>query len=650
MATGPAPIGITELTDDTFLGAPTYSTTPVNTVPPRSITEALDDSFYTGGNYASSSPSSYPVAIAGRNFMLDTDDQDLRLAGLTFRFRSIDLIRQQADSSAVPSEASINPEGLWRRATESWHGGAGQTYFDRPESNPYRFRASKGIDVFSNKYEAKLLPATELIYASGDDNVEGLVVDNYYYMVNGDRLFFTSDLTIPTTDSAIQATETPAALYGITTDGHVVYAAMGADGIHTTVVGSTTADHYSDVPASVVGYVKGRLMAGYQNDLYNVTVAGAVDSGDLLLTHSNTDFTWVDFAEGPTHIYAAGRSSSKSLIYKITIKADGTALDAPVATCTLPNGEIVESINGYLSTLEIGTSAGLRYADIDSNGDINLGDLIPTPNSVLCFESQGSSVYYGLSNYDDNSTGIGQLNFRDPFPTDGLRAPAYASSLMADNQGAVTSISTFGSARVFSVVGQGYYKEADYLVSEGTLESGLISYRLPDQKVALFVDVRHAADFEGSHAIDLATDDGEFTAVALYTSRAGGSRKAIGQHVGEVFEIRDTLNSGADRTEGPIVRRHTLYANPSVNSGAEVILPLLLSDVDYLDDTDYSRDIDSDFAFIRLLQQSGLMTSFRIGDNLYTGIVQSYDWRGHHLNTDGSNYNATCPVTLKTIN
>lgn len=639
---GPIPRDLTELLDDTFRGATTSVPTPLTTLAPRDITELLDDGFYTGGSYSSLISSSYPVAIAGRNFLLDLETNE-------FRFRSIALIRQQADNAAVPSESSINPEGLWRRATESWHSGAGQTYFDRPESNPFRFRSSKGIDVFSNRYEAGLLNATETIYGSSAASISGLVAGSYYYMAEDTQLYFTATLGAVRTSSVIQNGESAVTIGGIATDGHIVYAALGDNGIHTTIVGASTSSHYSDVSATVIGYNKGRLMAAKDNLLYNITQAGALNPDDLLLTHDNTDFNWLSFAEGPTHIYAAGRSGNRSLIYKIGIKADGTGLDAPIVACTLPYGEDIYSIFGYLSSLEIGTSLGVRYSDIDSNGDVILGDLIPTPSPVQCFEAQGSRVYYGLTNYDATSTGLGSLNFRDPFPTQGLRAPAYASDLMVDNQGAVTSISTFASRRVFSIVGQGFYKETDYLVQSGTMDSGLISYRLPDEKVALFVDVRHAADFEGEHDIALATDDGDFETVARYMTRSGGSRTPIGQNVGEVFELRDILDAGSDRTEGPIIRRHTLYANPSVNSGAQVTLPLIFSDTDYLDDTDFSRDTDADFAFIRLLHQSGLITSFRIGAAAYTGIVENYDWRGHHLNPDGTNYESTCVVTLKTV-
>ena len=89
----------------------------------------------------------------------------------------------------------------------------------------------------------------------------------------------------------------------------------------------------------VLEYVKGRLMAagsgatdGYK--IWNITASG--NNPAILYTHPNTAFTWVGFAAGQQHIYAAGYAGRTSLIYKTAIKADGTALDIPSQAGELP--------------------------------------------------------------------------------------------------------------------------------------------------------------------------------------------------------------------------------------------------------------------------------------------------------------------------
>jgi hypothetical protein len=133
------------------------------------VTLGFDWPFYLGGATSSEVPSKWPFALDGRGYMIDT------LVEHTFtdfyKHDSIPLLRQQADQSSFPNEASLNPEALWRRFQDSAHHGAGQLYLDRDnEADPYRFHTSKGIDPWT-RYKVQLLNATAKKRTSANSNL-----------------------------------------------------------------------------------------------------------------------------------------------------------------------------------------------------------------------------------------------------------------------------------------------------------------------------------------------------------------------------------------------------------------------------------------------------------------------------------------------
>ncbi len=88
-------------------------------------------------------PGRLPFAIDGHPFLIDPN----------YERETVQVIRQQSDTSTEPGEQSLTPLGLWRRSQESWHHGAGQDFLDGKQgdspTDPHRFRSSKGIDPWT---------------------------------------------------------------------------------------------------------------------------------------------------------------------------------------------------------------------------------------------------------------------------------------------------------------------------------------------------------------------------------------------------------------------------------------------------------------------------------------------------------------------
>lgn len=583
-------------------------------------------------------PGKFDVALDGHGYIIDqlADLQGFRSEH--FERSSVPMLRAQADTAAIPAEQSINRESLWRRSQESWHHGSNQTYFDRADSDNQRFRASKGVNVWT-KWTLSLLNDTAQARASANTNVRLTNAGTFMYLADGNNLLSSSNITSGSpTFTTVTGTPASSCLW-IVSDGFTIYSAY-ATAIYTTTRGAATAASFSTgfpVNISTLGYVKGRLMAAAGNAIYNVTAAGAAPAA--LLTHANTDFTWVGFAEGQGFLYAAGFSGTRSLIYKITIQPDGTALTAPSVAGELPTGETVRTVKGYLGVLLVGTDLGFRLGTTDSAGNITFGSLIPTLQPVLNFEPADKFVYYTLSNPDSVSTGLGRLDlsqFNQPL------TPAYASDLMVTGQGSVQSISSSGTTRVFAISGLGFYTQTSTLVPSGTLATGRITYGVADDKVAMYLDLRHQA-LSGQVSAQLTSNDSSTVSIGSSTTPGSVSSQyalSARQTRAEFFELTLTL-SAATSTTGPTVTRTTLRAYPAPSRSLAYTVPLILHyQTQARNGTTVHYDVNAERAFLEGLVKTQRLITYQEGSQSYQVVVEDFKWvpikRGEPGSFDGT--------------
>lgn len=592
--------------------------------------------FYGGASLSSLVPGTYPVSLNGRPYPVDLSDG-------SFKQRTVALLRTQADQSNLPSEQSINPEDLWRRSQESWDHGAGQTNYDRPNADNARFRSSKGVDVWT-KWQLSLLPDTVQRLSSANTNLAVVSAGSRLYAVDGAALKWTTDLSTWTSVTSMSAV----ASTSVASDGFNVWTANGSDGIYATNRGTGAASQLVTTgldSTAVVGYVKGRLMVGWKNALYNIVSASAAALPTALFTQSNTDFVWVGFAEGQGQLYAAGYSGDKSLIYRTAVKSDGTALDAPVVAGELPDGEIVRAVQGYLGFIVIGSDLGVRLASADSAGNLTIGSLIPTSSPVRCFEPQDRFVWFGMENYDGTSTGLGRL---DLTVFVGNLTPAYASDLMVTGQGHVTSAASFAGKRVLAVAGLGVYQQSTTLVAAGTIDSGVIRFGLGDAKIAMSLDVVHEPLVYGSHSAYLAVDSGPFRLIGTHTVGSAEGRFSCGQQSGEKFEVRLELDrDGSITTAGPTLTRATLFAEPAPSRSYLYTVPLLLDEMVLTPQGNKPQDVVASLADIVACVASKQMVAFQIGDTAMPVFVKDFEFDRRQPTKDRSGWQGVCKVLLK---
>lgn len=596
--------------------------------------------FFTGTGTSALVPDIFPVAIGGHAFMLDMKSNRFTR---TFENR----LRDSADDSNIPGEAAINPQGLWRRSQVSWHKGSGQKYADTADGVDTRFYTSKNIDPWT-KGQLGLLKTTSQVLSSANTNLYMVVAGDRLYVADNQTLKYTTDLSTFST-----VTGTPAAtINGMTTDGYTVFVSFESNGIYSTNTASTSASSYQTGHNwGVLGYVKGRLMAAGSgatdgHKLWNITASG--NNPTVLYTHPNTAFRYVGFASGQNHIYAAGYAGKNSLIYRTTIKADGTALDIPVQAAELPVGEVVSTIYGYLGSIIIGTNLGVRLATSDNNGDLLIGPILETTTNVKCAVGDGRFVWYGWTNFDGTSTGLGRLDLSQFNSTN---EPAYASDLMADVQGAVNAVVNWGEYRLFSVAGHGIYREhASNLAATGYIETGFWRWGIPDRKFMAFADFR-TRPLAGSISFSYDHDGSGYETLAPFNTVNATEISFDGPdgQFGETLIKLSFTRSGTDSTVGPTLTRWQARVFPAPVRSELFSVPVLLHRKISRFNRDYYLDVVSELAFLRGLISDQRIISYQEGEESFRTVVENVEWFPIDSGDKSWEYDGTAVVTLRSL-
>ena len=595
-------------------------------------------SYFTGTGSAQVVPYIYPVAINGRPYMIDTKSNDF---GRQFDAR----VRDSVDQSAEPGESAINPQGLWRRSQSSWHYGAGQTYSDIADAEAYRFRSSKGVNVW-DRGKLSLLKDTTQILSDAAATLKSIVAGTRLYVASGGNVTFYTSLTA----SPTSCTAEPAGnVSSITSDGYNVWVGFAGHGIHVTNTSTGAFSSYisgSDT-FTKIKYTKGRLMAAAGPTIYNFTSSGGPGAG--LFTHGNSTWSWVGFAGGQNHIYAAGYAGQTSLIYKTTIKTDGTALDAPTVAAELPEGEIVTALDSYLGYVLIGTTTGFRFASSDTDGNLVVGPLIEV-GQVDAFASQGRFVWFSYKNFDSTSTGLGRMDIGTQIATN---QPAWAADLMVTGQGAVPSISLYGTRPVFTVTGLGVYCEhATNLVASGTLDSGIYRWGVPDAKFIPKWDLR-TEPLNGTVSISVSEDTAAFSAIGTQIASQSLESTFDGSE-SKVFEaeIRLTLTrSASSSASGPVLTRWMGRAYAAPLRSQIFSVPLLLHHKLNIRGNEYWVDVDTELNYLRDLVENPRVVSYQENFATHSVIVEDVRWQP----TDSANnhnawdWNGTCTVIMRSV-
>lgn len=554
-----------------------------------------------------------PVSIGGREFVLDLK-QYVR--------RSMDVFRQAQDPSKEPGEQSLSIEGIWKRTQFGWQHGTGQEFADDETSDRLRFWDSEGVDVWTRR-QITLLNTTQNVHSGTHTLI--LAAGQYVYVWDGSVLWAAQVTNTTNYDAPSWVDQTDSGgVRSMCTDGDKVYVAQ-AGGVRQFTVGTPgQTDFCTTIAPDKVWFANGWLLASEGAELHTVSPSG---TAALVHTHHSTGFKWVSAVSTPGAIYVMGTNSvgTKTEIYRTTVKDDGSALNVPIFSGDLPDGEKGVALGYYQNTVLIGTDQGFRLAIPGSNGELSIGPLVDI-GQVNGFAPWGKFVW--LAGPD----GLWRIDLA--VETDTL-VPPYATDLRPTD----TPVSCLGV--VMTSIGEPYFlngevwgKQLDTYVDSGWLQSGWWGMASPERKVVSSGSLRAEplpGDGTNNCQIDLSIEDDASTIIVIGSLTEPGTRDPgydwDGQSLdSELIRTKVTLySSSEDHTETPTVRRATIRIIPAPQAVDEIIAPIVIGDTVQRKGGGPSIAYDTfdTFHFLKSLEDSRQVINYREGQVTYRATIRA---------------------------
>lgn len=462
----------------------------------------------------------FDYALGGIPFLSATRDQWPYTEGMA------EIRKQQFDSFQEPGEQSLY--GWWLRSQSTFNAGAGVLYQDPDSDNQfnYRFADSLGIDPWTSGQISllrQMVVNTPTPLVGAVSRVSGYIRpggQDAAFLLDGTSLYSiqsgsNTPITMATAGTALDLTSAGVRSLALLTDG--VWSSVD------TAAATKMWSFPSPPTTGCIEYVKGRVMVGIGGTLYlNVINTGAtasIDAADVFsFTHPDPTWVWTSISEGPAAIYAAGRNSTQSMIYKITVSFDdlGGETFTPLVTATMPTGELVTDIYGYIgSFMGIATTKGFRVGEFDSNGDVIYGPLLFQPaggcQGIVGFDR---FMFVGSTAAHDGSSGVFRVDLGNIIQEQTSRAVryAYARDAYAEGRsGSIRSVTMLGASDrlVFPVTNSAIMVQASAtLVPTGYLKTGRIRYNTEEPKLYKFASLRTPTVLQGTVQFSVLTQGG----------------------------------------------------------------------------------------------------------------------------------------------
>jgi hypothetical protein len=640
-------------------------------------------------------PARYDVGLNGRAYMVDWTMRD-RMAGPV----SLKVNRTQQDTSHKAGEASLARENLWRRTHTAWHHGAGQQTYDDEVGDPYRFRKSRGIDVFTTPGQAKPVGGLSRIPVpsangghivwSGWTQGQMMVFNGLPYVVGNTQGRNVYNCWDPSTS----ATNVPNGVAAMCNDGVTTYIADTGGVIYTSpLAGAAATAGLAATSYYLVAFVLGRLWGAEATGLFNVTnVTTGARTPAFALSTAIGIVNGV--AQGTGGVLVAVQTNGKSLVYFVGLLPDGSGITPGYPIAELPEGEDLTGIFSYLGYVLLGTNKGVHVCQHHGGANFTVGPLIdtfsaqanlgiaaPPGSGVRCFAAFDRFVYFGWEFYDWGGQsgsvgtsgtayfGLGRIDLSTPL---GPLQPAYCADTMrkivnTDNHttGAVVGCAVDKNGTPWFVVNNdelyggsigGTPNKSSY--SRNTCEDpylymGKTILGLDDLKLPAALSVRTSTDggTGGGVTVAVVREDGTSTS-AFTTSPTVGTTTADLSTIPltESLEVRMTWSSLLDSFTPQTIYDARIDAWPSPRRLERWQIPLLLrTQVATKDDTVGVLSPTTELNAIRALSApSGrAIVDFQFLGQTYQVVVDDYEFVADQNEpvVDGE-YQGTVIVTL----
>lgn len=593
----------------------------------------------------------YDVAIGGEVFF-DASSPEQPYQRQTAPYR-----KDQQDTSSEPGEQSL--AGWWLRSQSSFHLGAGINFYEPAQDSGnlvanqtlrFRFADSEGVDVWTPGSTTLLRNVT-----AGHDVTTGLPTylrSIQYGSANGVLSLDGGDVdkinTSGTVAHFINYTDgLDTKVYSICDDGTYAYWITNRSTsdlaaverklltkIDTDASQIFYVDNAISVSTAVIEYVKGRLIACINNKIYELEQYKATGTTNLptpLFTHKSSAFVFTGIAESPSDVYVSGYDGISSQILKLSVSDTGViaALTGAVTVADMPRGEKIYSIKYYLGYMLIGTSRGVRVAQIQSDGSMIYGPLLfKTTQPVYGFAV--SDRYAWCTAKINGDAGLIRIDLGAQI--DAL-VFAYANDLQAiDVSAECTGVAFAGvtDRLIFSVANNFFYVEDETILRPtGFIKTGKIRFNTTENK--FFKYVKELATHNGG-TIGIST-----TSSSIVTVSAGNGNTDVSIPEPAATDYKQFIFSlnrdGSLTSSGPELYGYQVKALPAARKQRLVQFNLYCYDNEK--DRNGNRIGYDGRAFDRVSRFEAIEASadivsvqdYRTGE-VFTGLVEECSFRG----------------------
>lgn len=419
------------------------------------------------------------------------------------------------------------------------------------------------------------------------------------------------------------------------------------------------------VSNAVMEYTKERIVMCVNDKVYEFSTS-ATSLPAAVYSHNDPDHVFTSITSSGAAIYISGYSGIQSNIYKFTLSTAGAmpTLTSAITAAELPVGEIVFKISYYLGNMAIGTSKGMRMADVNSlDGSITYGALIFESTQPV-YDFAFRDRYIWAASGVDGQAGTTRVDMGQPLGN--LLFP-YAWDLYdpADTLGHHTTTSAFmgdTSRLAFCNAGNGsdgtiYIQSASTLLAEGTLRTGYVRYNTLELKIFKLMQARVDTTNGGLYidSIDYADNFyriGTFAQEATVPEVNINYPQASQEYLGFQFTL---TRSSTDSSKGPLFTGYQIKALPAIPRQRLIQYPL--SCFDHESDH-FGVEVGYEgSAYVRMSQLENIenvgdtirVEDFRTGES-FIGLIEELDFRNATPSDKRfTGYGGLLLVTIRTV-
>jgi hypothetical protein len=372
------------------------------------------------------------------------------------------------------------------------------------------------------------------------------------------------------------------------------------------------------------------------------TATGVAVLPSPVYTHPDEDIVWTSITSSGAAIYISAYSGIQSNIFKFTLETTGAmpTLSSAITAAELPVGERVFRIAYYLGYVAIGTSEGLRIADVsEANGSLAYGPLLFESEQPVYDVAFRDRYLWCTTNVDGNP-GVTRVDLGQQVGANLVFA--YAWDLYKPGvTGRLTTACAFnGNTNQLTFItnqvgtpGAVYIEEASTLIASGLLRTGFIRYNTLENKIFKTLTPRFDTT-NGGIVIYTVQADGTETNIGTYPQ--GSTLNQIGipypatpqQYLG--FEFQFT-RSETDSTLGPKFTGYQANTLPSIPRQRLIQYPAMCYDFEmdkFNNQAGYDGSAYNRQQVLERIEDVGdtvLVQDFRTGE-AYLGLIEEQDF------------------------